>query len=145
MLSSGPLFILSLGLFSIYALFVTLEQKRGKRFLLGGVRDKLDNVVSKITAFITHWLTYLEKYIIQLSWYYSIHRFLTMILTVLVKAYDRLELVFHNNKARARSLKIEKKNLQSSEHLQSMADHKAKTALTPTQKKRLKAKKLERD
>lgn len=145
MLSSGPLFILSLGLFSLYALFVTLEQRRGKRFLLGGVREKLDRVVVSIATFITRWLTYLGRYIIQLSWYYSIHRFLTMILTVLVKAYDRLELIFHNNKARARVLKTEKKNLKSSEHLQSMADHKVQTALSPSQKKKLKAKKLERE
>jgi len=145
MLSSGPLFILSLGLFSAYALFVTMEQRRGKRFLLGGVREKLDRVVTGVANFFTRWLTYLGRYIIQLSWYYSIHRFLTMILTVLVKAYDRLELIFHNNKARARVLKTEKKNLKSSEHLQSMADHKVQTALTPSQKKKLRAKKLERE
>jgi hypothetical protein len=145
MLSSGPLFILSLSLFSVYAIFVTLEQRRGKRFLLGGVREKLDNAVLIIYSFAARWLNYLGRHIIQLSWYYSIHRFLRMILTALVKSYDRLELIFLNNKARARVLKMEKKNLQGGGHLQQVSDHKAQTSLTASQKKKLKAKKLERE
>ena len=145
MFSAGSMFVLSVSVFSVYALFTALEKRSGKRFILTKFRDFLDRVIVRITAFFARWLNYLGRYIIQLSWYYSIHRFLMVILTALVKAYDKLELVFINNKARARVLKIEKRSLNSGDHLQQVADHKISTTLTDKQKKHLRAKKLERE
>ncbi len=135
--------MLSVGSFLLYGLFVSLEKRRGRRFLLDRFREVLDNIVVAIATFFAKWYNYLSRYIIQLSWYYSIHKFLRFILTFLVKSYDKLELAFMNNKARARVLKNEKRSFQNEGHLQKVAEHKVSTTLTDKQKERLKAQKLE--
>jgi hypothetical protein len=145
MLSIGPLFALSLSLFSIFAYLISLEENRGKRFLFSRLRSELDNIIEKITSFLLTRLTYLGRHIIKLSWYYGIHKALRLILTGLIKTYDFLETAFMRNRDRARTLKIEKRTyVQSHSHLGQMAEHKASTALTESQKKKLLQKKLER-
>ena len=146
MLSIGPLFIISLGVFSLSAWIVSLENRRQRRFFLLRIRDVFDNVVEKLTAFLVMKLTYLGRHIIKLSWYYSIHKLLRVILTVLVRIYDFLETAFMNNRNRARKLKIEKRSLrQIQSHLGQVAANKVTTALSEREKKDLLQKKLERE
>jgi hypothetical protein len=53
--------------------------------------------------------------------------------------------MFMSNRDRARTIKIEKKSLQNSDgHFGQVAEHKASSALSETQKKKLLQKKLER-
>ncbi len=145
MLSVGQLFVLSLVLFLVYALFVRYEERRGERVFLSKGRAWLDSIVVRITTAISSKLLYLGRHIIKLSWYYGIHKILKVILTALVKAYDFLEAIFMRNRDRARTLKVEKRSInQNQGHFEQVAEHKASTALTETQKKKLLQKKLER-
>jgi hypothetical protein len=92
----------------------------------------------------TQW-RFLVKHTIQLSWYYSIHSALRTVLTVLVQLYDRLELVFVRNRERAKVLRAERRahsKQGEQSHLTAIREHKTATALTPAEKKKLKAKRL---
>jgi hypothetical protein len=146
MLSAGSVFILSTSLLFLYALLTTWEGRRGSRLIFTGLRDYFDTLVGRIFEFSRQKLNYLVRHTIKLSWYYSIHKMLRGTMTLLVRAYDRLELVFVENRNRAKVLREEKRVLQNvKNHLTEMAEHKVSTALTPSQKKKLKEKKLERE
>ena len=146
MLSAGPLFLLSATLLVLYSLITSLEEKRQERFILKSLRAGFDTIVSNIFLYLQKKIRYIVRHTIKLSWYYSLHSALKAVLTILVGIYDRLEGVFIQNRERARGLRAEKKAfLKETNHLTAISDHKASTALTPSQKKKLRAKKLERD
>jgi hypothetical protein len=145
MVSAEHLFVLSIAIFLSYAIFVSIEKGRGKRLLFSGLRNLLDIAIVKTVSFFSYWFNYMARHIIKLSWYYSIHRFLQLIMTLLVKTYDRLEVVFMQNRAKARIIKIEKKKLKKDNHLHQVANHKEAVSLTEEEKKILLAKKLERE
>jgi hypothetical protein len=145
MLGIGPIFLLSISLFSIFAFLFSVEENKGHRVFLATLRGKIDEIIDAITKYLASKLTYLGRHIIKLSWYYSIHKVLRFILASLVKVYDLLEGMFMSNRDRARTIKIEKKSLQNSDgHFGQVAEHKASSALSETQKKKLLQKKLER-
>ena len=145
MLGTGTFFVLSSVLLAFFLWFFASEEKREVRYFLGSLRNLLDKKIETITNFILKNLLYLGRHMIKLSWYYSIHKMLRLILTLLVKMYDSLELYFIRNKERARTIKLEKKSFIASEsHLGQVAEHKASTTLTAGQKKKLLQKKLER-
>lgn len=145
MISAGHLFALCITIFFVYALLVSFEKRRGKRILLSGLRGFFDRVLVKISAFVRYWLTYIGRHIIKLSWYYSLHRFLRLIMTALVKIYDQLELVFMRNRDKARVIKIERKKMKQGSHLEQVAYHKEAVSLTEKERGELLAKKLERE
>lgn len=144
MLSAGYFFLLCALLFVFFAWLFSYEAARGRRSFLPSVRAKIDSFFDRLTLLLSAKLTYLGRHIIKLSWYYGIHKTLRLILAALVRAYDFLEGFFMRNRERARTIKLEKRALQSDGHLGQVAEHKASTALTESQKKRLLAKKLER-
>jgi len=145
MQSVGLLFLLSLGAFISLSWLFAKETKNGERFFLQNFRQQLDSFLNKLITLLSTKLKYLGRYIIKLSWYYGIHRVLRLVLTGLIKAYDYLEEALMRNRDRARTIKVEKKSLdQTQGYLEQMAEHKASTALSDTQKKRLLQKKLER-
>jgi len=145
MFGTWQFFLVSLLLFILCASLFAYETKRGKRVVLAGFRNYIDTLLVRVTDWLSRRLTYLGRHIIKLSWYYSIHKVLRFILASLVRAYDFLEAAFMRNRDRARTLKIEKKTLFAPKgHFGQVADHKASTALTETQKKKLLQKKLER-
>ena len=145
MISAEHLFVLSIILFSLYAVLVSVEKRKGKRVLLVRLRGFFDAVLVSVFDFVRFWLNYIGRHIIKLSWYYSIHRFLRFVMTVLVKTYDRLEIIFMQNRDRARVIKIERKKMKQESHLQQVAKHKEDVSLTEKEKHELLAKKLERD
>jgi hypothetical protein len=59
-----------------------------------------------------------------------------------VAFYAYFENMFENNRKRTKQLRAEKKQLSESNHLQQMADYRKETALTASQQKKLKDKKL---
>ncbi len=144
MLSAGYLFLLCALSFVFLAWLFSYEAARGKRVFLPRLRLKIDSLFDIITLALAIKLKYLGRYIIKLSWYYGIHKILRLVLAVLVKTYDFFEEFFISNRQRARTIKLEKRSLQSDGHLGQVAEHKASTALTESQKKRLLQKKLER-
>ncbi len=145
MLAPHYLFLLSLGLFFLVALLTRQEAVRGQRFVLSAVRGWFDSILESLYEQLKHKIEVLVRHTIKLSWYYSIHSTLRAILTVLVKTYDRLELVFMRNRERAKVLRAEKRAMQNPSHLTVIGEHKASTALSPSQKKKLRAKKLAGD
>lgn len=143
MFSAGTLFTISASLFGVVALITQMEQARGRRFFLSKFRDWCDRVFAIIYDSVSNWLQRVLRHTIKLSWYYSIHSMLKALLTVLVRLYDRLELVFVNNRERTKVLRAEKRSsLTPKNHLTVISEHKASSALTPGQKKKLRAKKL---
>ncbi|MEZ4104258.1 MAG: hypothetical protein R3B60_03150 [Candidatus Paceibacterota bacterium] len=144
MFGIGHIFFLSVFLFITLSILLTIENNLGKRVLFSKLRGVFDSVVVAVTNFFLHWFNYFSRHIVKLSWYYSVHKFLRVILTTLIKVYDKLERLFLRNRDRAKVIKTEKKKIKKEGHLHMMADHKASVALTEAQKKKLLAKKLER-
>ncbi len=149
MVSAGPLFLVLAGLFVAFATLITLEERRSQRFFMAGFRAWLDGFLVRIINAIAQKIRYVLRHTIKLSWYYSIHSFLRAVMTVLVRAYDWLEMIFINNRERAKVLRAERRNFfrashpSANNHLTEIEAHKVSTALTPHQKKKLRAKKLE--
>lgn len=146
MLITGSVFTISLTLFVILAVLTSLEKRRSRRLFLSAFRNWLDRTLEAVVSFFAQKYRYLVRHIIQLSWYYSIHSALKTSMTLLVKAYDALEEIFISNRERAKVLRAERRKLTAvRNHLTEIEEHKVTTALTTSQKKKLKARKLERD
>lgn len=131
---SFVLFVVCIWLFS-------REQNAHKRFFLSGIRQALDSVLHSISQSIYNALTYTGKYIIKLSWYYSLHAFLRIFLQFLAGVYYFVEKLLHSNRDRARKIRQDRKR-NSSSHLNVLVDHQTVNKLSEEQKKRLKEKSL---
>lgn len=133
-------------LFVVFLFGVQAEQKRGKRFLLGGLRGWLDGVIGFTERKIAQSWDHFSKYVVQLGWYYSVHSFLRALLRTIVAFYEQVEHVFERNRHRTKQLRAEKQQVASGQgHLAKMAQHKADTALTPKQQQKLKDSQLQGD
>ncbi len=138
----------------LWSYLVGREVARGERLMLAGLRSRLDSGVAHFRLSLKAVLDYLDRHIIRLSWYYSLHSLLQAALRVVVSLYDYLEGRFHQNRLRARALRAERRARKQGKavtpvmvdtHLTSIAEHKAETALSDKQKQKLKTKKLERE
>ena len=145
MITVGQLFILTVCVFIFYAIFLSIEKRRKKRLILGTFRAFIDSVIINITNWLRYWLKYLGRHIIKLSWYYAIHRFLRLILTILVRMYDGIESLFLQNRNRAKVIRIERRMIKNGGHFDKVADHKRNSTLSEEEKRELLAKKLERE
>lgn len=125
---------------------VGVEVRQGNRTIMPGFRSRLDGVVVWVNSMVSLTLRYLDRHVIKLSWYYSLHSLLQAALRVVVALYDYLEQTFHANRKRARAIRAERRlgGVRSS-MLQSVAEHKESSALSNAQKKKLRNKKLERE
>jgi hypothetical protein len=141
-LSASLLVLASVSLLIGLVVVTQLELQRGRRMFMRGFREWLDNKLDAVYQDVTKRFRLILRHTIKLSWYYSIHSTLRAILTVLVKLYDRIELIFIENRDKTKRLRAEKRALRSPNHLTMIGEHKASTALTPHQKKKLRAKKL---
>ncbi len=145
MVSVGQLFVLTVCVFVFYAVFLSIEKRRNKRLILGNFRAFIDSVIVDITNWLGYWLKYLGRHTIKLSWYYAIHNFLRLILTILVKMYDSIESLFLQNRNRAKVIRSERRMIKKGGHLDKVANHKLSSTLSDEEKKDLLAKKLERE
>ena len=141
--TAGTFFALSIGVFTLMLIVVQLERRRGKRFFASKARNWLDAQFSSLGNWLIRSWNHFVRYVVQLNWYYSIHSVLKTILIAIQAFYSSFEKMFERNRSRAKKLRMEKRQLTSISHLSQMADHKADTALTPAQKKKLRHKKLE--
>lgn len=112
-------------LFAGMVLLVSAEQKAGERKVLRGLRGWLDRVLGKFIALIRR----IGK-TISISFVYVVHQLRHAIAAAIAP---------RPRKRRPDRLQYERTN----NHLSSMHDHKADTALTEAQKKKLRNKKLE--
>jgi hypothetical protein len=136
-------FIVSATLFSAFALLVQVEQKNARRLVGGRFRATLDRGVQKSGAELKRRWRHVMRYVVQLGWYYGIHSLLRAILKVLVSIYSFFEQMFERNRLRTKELRQELKRHIGKSHLTQVADHKARTVLTPQEQEQLKKQKLE--
>jgi hypothetical protein len=138
---SLPLIIASASfiLLVIMSKLFTLETRAGKRYFLPTVRFALDNAIVTFVDAIHRFFVYVTKYVITLSWYYSLHAFLQVTLKFLAGIYYLVENITHRNRDKARKIRQERKQ-SSRTHLEVLVDHKDETKLTEQQKKKLKDK-----
>ena len=129
----------SLVAFVVFASVSGREVTRGSRFFAVGFRNWLDRTIESLVSAFGRAMTYVGKYIITLSWYYSLHAFLKFVLQFLASVYHIVERLLHHNRSKARRIRIERKQ---SSHLTEIADHKAQTALTSNEKQKRKDKAL---
>lgn len=123
----------------------------GRRLFLVGLRNQLDRAISRVDQAVVATVDYIDKHVIRLSWYYSLHSFLQAALRVVVSLYEYLERWFHKNRLRARALRAERRNTKkpratsADTHLADLAEYKEATALSAKDKQKLRTKKLERE
>lgn len=127
--------------FVVYAWLSAVEVRRGKRMYLALPRRAIDTALTSLGASVRRKFIYIGRYMITLSWYYSLHTFLRLTLQFIASVYTFLEAILHRNRDKARLIRKERKQAERS-HLTVLNEHKAETKLTPTQKAKRKAKAL---
>ncbi len=132
---------ISFALFVVCIWLFSREQRSQKRFFLPGIRQALDRMLMSISQSIQNAITYIGKYIIKLSWYYSLHTFLRLTLQFLAGIYYFVEKLLHSNRDRARKIRQERKQ-NSISHLNILVDHQTVNKLSEEQKKKLKERSL---
>ncbi|MFM2339866.1 MAG: hypothetical protein RLZZ360_502 [Candidatus Parcubacteria bacterium] len=133
--------LLLLALFGAYLSLVAQEERRAKRLFLAHFRDQVDRGITRLVSWLEGIVRYVVKYVITLSWYYSLHAFLQVMMKSLAGAYHVLESMLIRNRDRARALRKERRSATKN-HLTHIADHKAETKLTPAEERRRKDKAL---
>jgi hypothetical protein len=123
----------------IFSRIFTLEKRAGRRFIFPTLRFAFDNIIVALAHSVQRFFVYVTKYVITLSWYYSLHAFLQVTLKFLAGIYYVVENITHRNRDKARKIRQERKQ-GSRSHLEVLVDHKDETKLTETQKKKLKDK-----
>ena len=132
---------ISFVLFVLCSWLLSREKTAQKRFFLPGLRNALDLFLSNLGQSIQNGITYIGKYIIKLSWYYSLHTFLRLILQFLAGVYYFVEKMLHKNRDRARKIRQDRKR-NSISHLGILVDHQTVNKLSEEQKKKLKDRSL---
>jgi hypothetical protein len=143
MVSPITVFLGSVVLFTALSLLVHLEEKRGKRLLMGKVRGHVDAGLLFVYRQVREAWDHFVQFIVKLGWYYSIHSFLRTLMNLLVSVYDYLEYKFERNRARASVLHSKKRERDEQSQLSQVAEHKEQVALTAEEGERLRAEKLE--
>ncbi|PIW97314.1 hypothetical protein COZ82_00235 [Candidatus Kaiserbacteria bacterium CG_4_8_14_3_um_filter_38_9] len=125
-------------LFLLGYLFV-IEEKIEHRLFLTQKRLLLDMEIMKFMAFVRHKTIFFGRYIIALSWYYSLHTLLKLVLRFLAGFYFGVEKILQRNRLRAKALRREKhQSVQVDSHLIQIAEHQLETALTEKEKTKIK-------
>jgi len=125
-------------LFLLGYLFV-IEEKIEHRLFLTQKRLLLDMEIMKFMAFVRHKTIFFGRYIIALSWYYSLHTLLKLVLRFLAGLYFGVEKILQRNRLRAKALRREKhQSVQVDSHLIQIAEHQLETALTEKEKTKIK-------
>ena len=136
-------FLASIVFFVVLVVMTQQERRRSRRFFAADLRSWIDILVLRVEQRTVRSFNHFMRYMVQLSWYYSIHSVLRTILKALIAAYTYFEDLFERNRQRAKELRAEKRQLSELNHLRQMADHRVDTALTPKQQKKLKDETLE--
>ena len=140
---TSALFVLVLSsvFFILYASLCVVETNRGKRLFAPYLRRALDHGIEAIEQGFERQLIYVGRYIITLSWYYSLHTFLKLVLQFIAGVYNVVEAILHRNRDKARKIRTERKAAERT-HLTVLSEHRIETELTPAQKQKRNAKAL---
>ncbi len=132
------------GLFIVYLTLLAIERRRGARFGVTNFRSWCDRYLLSCERRLGVTWRHFTRYILQLHWHYWIHRWYRSVLLSLQALYAWFEQRFEKNRARAKSLRAEKRRAQTNDsHLQEVVAHKTAHALTAAQKRSLKKKSIE--
>jgi hypothetical protein len=129
--------------FCVLLILVQKEHNRKQLFFASKARLWLDEKVGDFEKQMVSGWNHFTRYFVQLNWYYSIHSLLKTAMQVIVTFYTYIEKLFEKNRSRAKKLRAEKRKISQPNHLSQMAEHKEGTALTESQKTKLKRDKLE--
>jgi hypothetical protein len=127
--------------FGGYLYLCNQEERLGRRLILGKQRQWVDGMLEAFVAIIERKVRYVIRYIITLSWYYSLHAFLKLLLHSLASVYYLIENVLLRNRDRVRKIRKERRAVENT-HLSQIAQHKVDTKLSPREEKRRKDKAL---
>jgi hypothetical protein len=141
--SALTILLVSSFVFVALSVMANKERRQGRRFFGVALREKLDTLVDEAGNGLVKSWEHFSKYIVQLSWYYSLHSVLKGMLKLIVKFYTYFENLFERNRTRTKQLRAEKMQLSEYSHLQQMTDHRKETSLTPSEQKKLKKKHLD--
>lgn len=119
--------IFCLFLFFVHAVVCVVESRRGRRLYASSARATLDNGLLRISGWLSKKITYISRYIITLSWYYSLHALLVVVLRFIAGTYHAVEAVVLRNRDRAKEIRREHRR----SHLTDIAEHKEATKLSP--------------
>lgn len=136
-------FLVSIFVGTLLIVIVRKERRRGRRFFASSTRAWLDRKTQRCGELVLNSWEHFSKYIVQLSWYYSIHSILRTLLRMIVAVYTYFENAFESNRNRTKQLRAEKRQLSEFNHLHQMTAHKRETALSPAEQKKLRQKKLD--
>lgn len=117
-------------LFVIHAVVCKLEAQRGYRLYGTSIRRSFDIVCERWYEYIAKKMIYLGRYIITLSWYYSLHTLLVVVMRFIASIYNAIEVIVLRNRDRAKKIRSERRR----SHLTDIADHRVATALSPKEK-----------
>jgi len=125
-------------LFLLYSSVLWWEEKRNNRLFFGGLRSRLDYGIVLLSKRISSTFQILLKRTVTLSWYYSLHALLRLLLRFIAGLYFAVEQMFINNRNKARQIR----RTQNNSHLAALSEHQKETALTEKEKKKRKDKAL---
>lgn len=124
--------------FFSYSLLIVVEEKRGNRLALTGLRTWCDRMILRLG----NYTRYIDRFVVRrsiiLSWYYSLHAILKALLQVLAGLYFAIEQIFIRNRNKARRLR----RTEQTSHLTVLSEHQKVTALSESEKKKRKEKAL---
>lgn len=132
-LYAGILLVIFVG----YLALIRREEQQGRRVILASIREGVDHFIVRVVSWCERVIRYIVRYVITLSWYYSLHAFLKVMMKSLAGAYHVLESMLIRNRDRARALRKERRSVTKN-HLTQIADHKAETKLTPAEERKRK-------
>lgn len=127
-------------LLTIWFLIIQAETNRGRRLFLGGTRSRLDIGLVSWQQNLNQAASRFGAGTLRLTMHFVMHQLLGLVLLIIKFVETRVHGLRKRNKIVAMGAAISD---SAKNHLHHIAEHKESTALTETQKKRLRKKSLE--
>jgi hypothetical protein len=125
----------SLGILLLLMVLYTIEDKKGGRIVLKGVRAALDALFLTILAWLTRLTKVFTHGFMRILLHYSLHRLLSRILHTLQVLEKKVENLVRHNRRVAKTIK---EGTKEKTHLQAIAEHKEEVSLSDAQREHLK-------
>lgn len=109
------------------------EDRQGRRVVLPGLRARLDALCEYGARGLMRTRSLFGYQVISLILHYLAHNFLKRILSMLHRLEERIDTLVHKNKKAVQTMNEER----SRTHLDEIAQHKHESALTESQKRKM--------
>lgn len=118
---------------SLLTFVYVIEDIKGERVFLIGVRSGLDKLLAAIVAKILSITSFFGNSFVRLLLHYGVHSILKRILATLRRLEKKVEDLVRQNRQVAKGIQIAKTRT----HLDAIAEHKEEVALTPKEKAKM--------